>query len=113
MNGCHAKVNLVSSIGTNYPNGDQHMEKLMKDTFRSCERYGAYKVRIAALKQMEGNSGALNDVDLAAYTSNYEDFLHISNMAHIEMTPEERHHEFCLNHKIEFRWPLNWEGGNE
>lgn len=82
-------------------------DAISKDVFAACEKFGAYKVRKAAIQQMKGNSRALATVGLNHQYSN-EHLLFISHTAFDQMTDDEIHHESCLNLGIEY-WPLNNE----
>lgn len=91
------KVSPLVNVGT-----EQKVEfnDLIGRTISACEKYGAFEVRKAAIRQMRGDSNALEEVALHNCTEC--EVLVLSNHAFSLMTDDEKQADYMLHYANNF-----------
>ncbi len=92
-------INLTVVVKSTVKDTEQaKTRRVLADTLIACEKFGAYEVRKAAIRQMRGDNKALEEVGLDEHTDEHTDVLtnvlNISDKAFSLMTDEEKFDDF-------------------
>jgi hypothetical protein len=79
--------------------GENKMSNAIKKIYAACEMHGAYEVRKAAIRWMNGDNTALENVGLDDCIPEFDAFT-ISDIAFSQMTAREKEHDFLAEYGL-------------